>query len=521
MIKQRFSFLIIILFFIFFSSTFAQEIIPAKGLQAVIEDSLYDHVGYLASDELKGRNTPSAELDTAAKYIARYFRYCGLKPVESAGGYFQKVPLLKTKLADKSSQKFVLNKNGEALTFALKNDFVPYYLSANREVTAPIVFVGYGITAPEYDYDDYENVDVAGKIVLAFTGEPQEKDSTSIFKGIEPTDHSKPIHKVLNALDHGAVGFIFVKNPRHRFRKPANPWPSLLRRPPKDAVPLTLGEKEENKLVAVQIGLNLANEIFRTSGKTMKELYDAIDADLKPRSFEIENVTATIAVKLDAKKFWTQNVVGFLEGSDPELKDEIIVIGAHYDHLGAKSDSVIYHGADDNASGTVGVMTLAKAFSQCGKRPRRSILFITFAGEEKGLFGSRYYVGTDPLFPLEKTIAMINLDMISRNDTSEVKIYGADHSPELKEAFLQVNKKIELPYNFVSSKKVPGGSDHMSFGRKKIPFLFFFTGLHKDYHKPSDTVEKISPHRMAQIIKAAFGVAWQISQKKERPRYID
>ncbi|OQX87798.1 hypothetical protein B6D60_03205 [candidate division KSB1 bacterium 4484_87] len=522
MTRMRSFFNVLVIFILsFFATAFAQKITPAEGLQAITADSLYTHVAYLASDKLQGRNTPSPGLDTAAAYIARYFQYCGLKPVEKAGGYFQKVPLLKMKLADKTSQKFVLTVNGEAHPFALKKDFVPLHLSANREITAPVVFVGYSITAPEFNYDDYENVDVKGKIVLAFTGEPQEKDSSSVFDGIKRTDHSKLINKVMNALDHGAVGFIYVTNPRHQFHRPPNPWPSLLRRRLKNAVPLTLGEKEENKLIAVQIGRNLAEEIFRPSGRTMKQVYAAINENLQPQSFAIKNVSASISVKLNSEKFWTQNVVGLLEGSGPKLKNEIVVIGGHYDHLGARGDSVIYNGADDNASGTVGVMTLAKAFSQCHKQPARSILFITFAGEEKGLFGSRYYTGTDPLFPLENTIAMINLDMIGRNDTSKVEIYGGDQSPDLKKIFLEVNEEIKLPHRFVESKKLSGGSDHMSFGRKNIPNLFFFTGFHKDYHKPTDTAEKITTEHMAQVIKAAFGVAWQVANMPQRPKFVE
>jgi len=496
----------------------SQTTIPEEGLAAISPDTMYAHVSYLASDDMKGRNTPSPELDTCAHFIANYFKYCGLNPLVKTNGYFQQVPLLKTKLAEK--QKLSLIINGTETAFELKKDFIPVHLSANREVNAPVVFVGYGITAPEYDYDDYENIDVKGKIVLVFTSEPQEKDTSSVFNGAKRTDHSKLNNKVMNAIDHGAVGFIYVSNPSRRFRRPPNAWPSLMRNAPNDGIPLTLGEKEENKIVVVRIGKKLADAIFSVSQITMKDVHTKIDADLKPRSFELKNVSATLKTSLDSDKFSTQNVVGLLEGSDPELKDEVVVIGGHYDHIGARNDTTIYNGANDNASGTAGVMALAKAFSKSNQKPKRSILFMAYTGEEKGLFGSRYYVGSDPLFPLEKTAVMLNLDMIGRHDSSAVDIFGTLESPELKEVFLEVNELFNLTHHFGDLKKKQGSSDHASYMKKQIPFLFFNTNDRKDLHKPTDTIEKINSENMALITKVIFGCAWQVANMDGRPKFV-
>ncbi len=498
---------------------FAQANIPQEGLDAIKTDELLSHVTYLASDELRGRDTPSEGLDTSAAFIADYFKQCGLAEVPEANGYYQYFPLLRTRLS--GEQRMMLKIKGEPVEYKVKNDFVPLHLTANREVNAPVVFVGYGITANEYDYDDYANVDVKGKIVLAFTHEPQERDTTSVFDGASMTDHSKLVNKVLNAIDHGAVGFIYVTDPLHRFRRPPNMWPSLMRNAPADAIPLTLGEKEENKIVVVRIGRDLAHDLMSTSGKTMKEIHQKIDESLTPQSFELPGIDASILTHLDGDKTMTQNVLGFWEGADPELKNEIVVVGGHYDHLGATSDTVIYNGADDNASGTAGVMGVAKAFTSCDTRPKRSILFMAFAGEEKGLFGSRYYASTEPLFPTENTVAMINLDMISRNDTSAVEVYGSKRSPDLASIFLEVNEIIDLKYDFKDDRRMSGGSDHMSFHRKKVPYLFFITGLHKDYHKPTDTVDKILPEKMAKITKATFGCAWEIANMEGRPVLVE
>ncbi|MDW7679939.1 MAG: M20/M25/M40 family metallo-hydrolase [bacterium] len=499
----------------------SQTAIPRHGFEAISADTMYQQVAFLASDAMRGRNTPSEQLDQCAEYIANYFGTCGLQTLSNANGYFQNLPLLKTRLDGTENQSFVLTINGESFDQQIKYDFVPVYLTANRQVTAPVVFVGYSITAPEFEYDDYQSVDVKGKIVLAFSHEPQENDSSSVFDGVKKTDHSKLVNKVLNAIDHGAAGFIYVNNPSRRFRRPPNVWPSLMKNVPEDAIPFTLGEKEENKIVIAQIGKKLAETLFSVSDRTMEQIHQTIDETLVPQSFELTGVTVTMKTQLEADVFQTQNVVGFWEGADPSLKHELIVIGGHYDHIGAANDTTIYNGADDNASGTAGIMAVARAFTACEQRPRRSILFMTFAGEEKGLFGSRYYVGTDPLFPLENTVAMINLDMIGRNDTSAVSVYGWSRSPELKQALLHANESVGIAYKFADETRMSGGSDHMSFGRKQIPYLFFITGMHEDYHKPTDTVEKIIPEKMAQIASLVFGIAWEIANSNDRPQFIE
>jgi hypothetical protein len=508
---------IISLSLILISSIFGQITIPQEGLAVISPDTMYAHVAYMASDDMKGRNTPSPELDSCAHFIANYFKYCGLKPLENANGYFQDVPLLKTQLAE--TQKFTLTVDGTETVYEIKKDFVPVHLTANREITAPVIFAGYGITAHEYNYDDYENIDVKGKIVLVFTNEPQEKDTSSVFDGAKSTDHSKLNNKVMNAIDHGAVGFIYVSNPSRRFRRPPNAWPSLMRNAPKDAIPLSLGEKQENKIVVVRIGKKLAEAIFSVSQISMEQIYEKIDEDLKPQSLKLKNVSATLATNLASDKFMTPNVVGLMEGMDPKLKDEIVIIGGHYDHVGARNDTTIYNGADDNASGTAGVMALAKAFSYSKQKPKRSVLFMAYTGEEKGLFGSRYYVGSDPLFPIEKTVAMLNLDMIGRQDTSAVDIFGTLESPDLKIVFLEVNNSFNLNHHFGDVKKKRGSSDFASFMRKKIPFLFFNTGNHKDLHRPTDTMEKINSENMALITKVVFGCAWQIANMDGRPEF--
>jgi len=494
----------------------AQRAVPVEGLESLSAEEYNTHLYYLASDEMRGRDTPSPELDSCAQYIARYFSQSGLKTVNDQQSYFQNFNLLRNKLAEPNSLK-IITETGE-VPYEIKRDFVPIHFTANRQVKGSIVFAGYGITAPEYKYDDYENIDVTGKIVLVFTHEPQENDTTSIFDGKKMTDYSKLFEKTLNAKEHGAIGMLVVTDPNHRFRRPPNSWPSLMKKAPKDAVPLTIEEKMENKIVNMRIGKQLADALFKGTGKTMSELHSLIDADLTPQSFEIPGKTIVMETTLSSERKPTQNVMGLLEGSDTELKEEIVVICAHYDHLGAPNDTTIYNGADDNASGTVGVMCLAKAFHACKERQKRSILFCAWAGEEKGLFGSRYYVNTSPIFPIEKTVTTINMDMIGRNDSSKVTISGFTSSDDLKEITINANEDIGLE---IDDSKGIRGSDHVPFYQKKIPVLGFFTGFHPDYHKPTDTADKCFPDGAIQICKLVFKIAWNVADAENPPEYIE
>ena len=481
----------------------------------VSNETIKTHLEYLASDDMKGRDTPSPELDSSTAYIAREFKKYGLKPVGKNQTYFQYYNVLKAKLANPNAFK-ILAATGET-EFEIKQDFVPIYLTANRQVEASVVFAGYGITAPEYNYDDYKNIDVNGKIVFIFTHEPQEKDNTSIFDGVKSTDHDKIINKAINAREHGAIGMIIVTDPKHRFRRPPNTWPSLLRTPPKDGVPLSLEEKIENKIVVLRIGKNLAEALLKPSGKTMADLQTEIDANLKSQSFEIPDIKVNMETNLDYHQTPTQNVVGLLEGSDPQLKDEVIVIGAHYDHLGVRNDTIIYNGADDNASGTVGVMAVAEAFANSDKTPKRSILFCAWSGEEKGLFGSRYYVDSDPLFPLEKTVTNLNMDMISRNDSSRILIEDINSSAAFPTLVKEKSASIQLGYK--AKIGGGGGSDHMSFKRKEIPVLAFFTGFHPDYHQSSDTIDKCNIEGMSQVCNLVYQIAWELAENENRPEF--
>jgi hypothetical protein len=492
----------------------------ATAAEVITPDLIRRHIFFLASDSMKGRNTPSAELDSAARYIAENFRSDGLQGV--GGSYFEKVGLAIVALGEENYLK--ITKDGLDRSYAIKTDFMPFDLTASREVSGAVVFAGYGITAPEYRYDDYKDIDVHGKIVFVLRHEPGEEDTASIFLGKRPTEYSDVSRKVQIAVGHGAVGVLVATDPlNHATLTPRGfPWPSLSKFLPQDALPMTLTTDEGKKVPVLHVGEEVISRLFG-SVEALKDIQSRIDAAVKPQSYTIPGVTVSMKTTTKVKDMSTQNVVGFLEGSDPALKDQILVIGAHYDHLGYKKqhsqgEDYIFNGADDNASGTTAVLAIAEAFSRMPLKPRRSVLFVTFAGEEKGLFGSRSYVSA-PLFPLEKTVAMLNLDMVGRNGIDSLYMVGASRSPDLAKINDEENR--DIGFTLIGDESEIGGSDHASFYQKKVPFLFYFTGLHSDYHQVSDEPARINLEKIARVARLAFRTAWRVANDDHRYRVID
>jgi Zn-dependent M28 family amino/carboxypeptidase len=276
----------------------------------------------------------------------------------------------------------------------------------------------------------------------------------------------------------------------------------------------------------------VANELLQPSGKNIDELHAKIDEKLNPVSFDIQGTEVTLNLDLKKDLVQTENVVGFLEGSDPILKKEVLVFTAHYDHLGIGSDGAIYHGADDDGSGTTAVLEIAKAFVRNPEKPKRSVLFITVTGEEKGLLGSLYYTN-HPVIPLEETVADLNTDMIGRVDPNYenspdsshyVYVIGADKlSSELRATLERANRetvnfKLDYKYDDPNDpEQFYRRSDHFNFARKGIPIAFFFSGTHSDYHRPTDTVEKINFEKMANTIKLIYTTGWDVANATHRP----
>ena len=489
---------------------------PGNGKKLITPDFLSKQINYLASDSMKGRNTPSPQLDSAAAYIARNFKEWGIQPVN--GSYFQEVPVCQDQLGD--TNELTVFMNGAGFQLSIKSDYVPYDFSSAAKVTAPVIFAGYGITAPEYNYDDYKGIDAKGKIVVIFRNEPQKDDSTSVFLGREETKYVALKEKLKNAIKHGAAGMLVVNGPLQfsSLKARGSPWASLSKIIPKDAAPLHLCDDSEDQIPSMHIGEEVVKLLFG-SVDSLKRLEERIDKDLSFASYELPGVKVSMHANILTTVYKVRNVVGYIPGSDPVFSKQLVIIGAHYDHVGFKKDhkegeDYIFNGADDNASGTSGVMSVAYAFSRLKEKPKRSMMFILFAGEEKGLFGSKYYT-THPLHPLASTVAMLNLDMISRNNPDSLYLEGAQQSPDLTNIIRKENKKTKFKL-VVKESEYLGGSDHYYFYKHNVPFIFFFTGLHKDYHQVSDNPDKSDYSKAARVSRLVFYTAGKISNETIR-----
>jgi len=479
---------------------------PAAELVTELSPVRYlKDVTYLASDEMKGRGDGSPELDKAADYIAEQFRLAGLAPAGEGNTYFQGFEITTGAVLGAKNEFSV---NGTNLR--MNDAFVPVTFSSTAEFEGPLVFAGYGITAPEYKYDDYSNIDASGKIVVVFEREPQENDPKSVFAGTGLTAHSSFTNKAINARLHGAKGIIFIAPPSQESE---------------DLGPVQRQEAESDLgISAVHAKRAVLLKAFKDSGKDPAVLQRAIDKDLTPQSFAFSGARARIATDVVRSRKTIRNVIGALPGADPTLKDEWIVVGAHYDHLGLGNRNSlapsqigeVHHGADDNASGTAGVMELARIAAENNHAWKRSVLFIAFAGEEIGLLGSSDFAN-HPTVPLKGIDAMINMDMIGRVTNNRLFIGGVGTSPSLKQIVEDLNKPAGLDLNFSDSGY--GSSDHTSFNAKKIPVLFFFSGLHTDYHKPSDTADKINAEGAVKVLSVVYGTIDRLATDTQRLPY--
>src|SRR6266436_5633069 len=436
------------------------------------------HVKFLSSDSMRGRATGSPELEKAAAYIAKQFKAAGLQPFDGKN-YLQAFPVTTNAKLGTTNHSEDTEK-GKTTTLKFDEEFIPFNFSSRAKVSGEVVFVGYGITAREYNYDDYAGVDVKDKLALILRHEPQEFDEKSVFSGKVYTEHSQFFSKVVNAKNHGARGVILV-NDRANHRGESDQL---------EAFGKTAGPADGG-IPFVQIKAEVADRWISNAGKNLDQIAADIDKDLKPRSFPLPAVQVTENVDVERIVKTVHIVVGYLPGETSEY----IVIGAHYDHLGLGEQfsmapslaGTVHPGADDNASGSAGVIELARLLAAEGKH-KRGILFMTFAGEELGLLGSSYYVN-HPALPLDKAVAMINMDMVGRIRESKVYIGGAGTGTTLRAMLDQVVPKYKLNVDF-SDTTGYGSSDHTSFTTKQVPVLFFFSGLHPDYHKPSDTRDK-------------------------------
>ena len=476
--------------------------IPTPVSESSAAEELARHVRTLASDEMMGRGVDTPGIVMARDYIAQEFKSYGLLPGGNNGTYFQRLEVVTGVEAKEPSAA----RLGKDPALVLDEDWNPLGFSASGTAEAEVVFAGYGITAKDYGYDDYSGIDVKGKIVLVLRYEPPPKDDKSPFRVQPQASKYAPLQaKASNARDHGAAGMILVDLSPKEGQKELIPVRRLF------------GGRSQNNIVAAQIRREILERRLQAEGVSLGELKVKIDREEKPSSIAIPSVRAALTVKLEKTTRPTDNVVAVLPGSDAKLKPENIVIGAHYDHIGLghfgtndfSAEGQIHHGADDNASGTAVMMSAAARLSRSPDRPPRTIVFVAFTGEELGLHGSRYFVAHPP-FPIDSVKAMINLDMVGRMKENRFTAGAVDSAQEFPGLISRAAGGLDI-----RMRQGGGRTDHVPFYEKGIPAVHFSTGGHPDYHRPSDTWDKLNIQGMAKVSDIVVALARELAAAKD------
>jgi len=495
-------------------------------------------LGFLSSDPLQGRLSLDRSADVAAQFIATEFEKAGLKAAAQGGtSYLQPFTLIAYH-PDAQSQSLELERGGTSKHFRPRTDFSGGFLKSVT-VNGSLVFAGYGITAPEYGYDDYAGLDVKGKVVLIFDHEPRETDPASPFNGTGHTVHGARSTKLVNAQQHGAVAVLIVSEPLRKHPGSFDHPPTTASGRSARATAPTQALEGWIEIPAFSVSDETAAELLAPLHKSSAELQRAIDRDLRPISQLVPDSTVTLhTANTESHSGTSYNVTGLLEGADPNLKSETIVISAHYDHLGVR-DGEVYHGANDNASGTAAVMELARLFAANATRPKRGILFVVFGSEEEGMLGSHSYCN-HPLRDLATTRADINLDMIARDeahipqsqgvvnipaDTSnELNLVGTFYSPDLRRTVENANNNgvgllLDTKFDRDHDMNALFRCDHFPFLVHHVPAVWFFGGWHPGYHEPSDTVEKLNFVKLEKVILLAERSAMALANSEQPPSF--
>jgi len=512
---------------------------PATSAPDFDPKRLAAHVNFLASDLLEGRGTGTRGYDIAAAYMAAQFAEAGLKPGGNGDSFLQKVPFRKADVVPEECSFVITPQNGSAVTFKYAEDFILSndYERPETSVTAPVVFAGFGVTAPDQKYDDYAALDAKGKIVLILSGAPAQ------FPHDQRAHYSSGRVKEENAVKHGAIGMLNFNSP---IDEPRRPWDRMVRQSKMSGYNwLKEDGHPGNYYPEIQLYANLSHEgaekLLSNTAFPLKKVFDMVEK----KSLQTFALPFQISVKRVSKleNATSYNVVGILEGSDPHLKNEYIIYSAHLDHLGIGSPvkgDTIYNGAYDNGSGSAALIELARAFRQLPHRPRRSIMFLSVTGEEKGLQGSEYFAEY-PTVPAPSLIADINLDMfLMLYPLADAVIYGQEHSSLGQTAAESVvDAGLKVSSDPFPEEVIFVRSDQYSFVRKGIPSVMFDSGFHStdpsihgeeltrqwlrtNYHSPQDDLsQKFDWTSGVKIINAAFLTGLRTANQTKPPAWVE
>lgn len=509
---------------------------------------------FITADELEGRDTPSKGQTIARRYIQSLYKSWGVAPLGDAAGpgarsYEQSLPMI-IKTYGPGTSMSVQSPN-LTRTFVMGGDF-SCGMGANERgsLKGGVVFAGYGISAPDLGYDDFAGIDVRDRIVLVAAGKPRGESGDTVFTNPRNwawfAGRRTPVENLARLLARkGALALVVADDAWDE-----GDGPEGYRR---DARIPSASNKVYSPSLTVADPMTptfwasprIADAVFGAAGRSFGDTKRLIDAGLRPASFAFSGLTMSIEVDVAHKAMSSANVLGIVEESDPELKKEYVVIGGHLDHVGMTADGYVFHGADDNGLGSVGVLQAARAFAINPVKPRRSVIFAHWTGEEKGLLGSLAFVKFQPV-PLDKVVACINLDMIS-HDTSPKEVRTAAEElrrgSEVTDRITNDPARLLMAYvslpspsftdtitglsaGFVDLDVVPlplfpmlGNSDHYFFALARVPSVFFFTGGQADTHQPGDTADKINAKKMAEVVKLAFLTAYSVADAPDRPRW--
>lgn len=526
----------------------AQEGTPAPQNESIRQSDLRADLFFLASDDMRGRLTNTPENHLAAEYVESRFQRMGLTPAGPDGSYYQTFNLMTATLGDENQLTVTPSGGNRQLILEAGQDYYPLNFSASGRARGPVVYAGFGIVSPNRAHDDYWESSVEGRIVLVLDHEPGENDPESPFDGVVSSEASRDVRKALWAQERGAAGILFVTDV-HNHPEPENfeedaqsAWPAEPRRIERY---MLAAWTEQVRIPAARISQALARTLIDGTGRTLAALAASAERAGGVQRVTVPDIEVEVTTEVNRHIVQERNVVALLEGSDASVADEWVIICAHYDHNGADGDRV-YNGADDDGSGTVALLEIAEAYSLAaasGSRPRRTVLFAAWNAEERGLLGAWAYT-EQPLHPLEQTVAVLNMDMIGRNEevpvgggrrfrglevqTAEsnanaVNIMGYTYSPDLAAEIELANQgiglELEMDYDNNASNLLRR-SDQWPFLQGGVPAIFFHTGLHPDYHTEFDRPERINYAKMEKIARLVHQTSWNLAQGSGRPRLV-
>ncbi len=536
--------LFVVLLAVTIAPTLAQQRAPHND--SIRQNDLRADLFFLAGDAMKGRLTDTDENRATADYIRSRFERAGLKPA-AGNSFFQNYDLMTSTIAAEGNAIEIGQPDRSSRHLRLGTDFYPHRFSASGQASAGVTFVGFGISAPHLQYDDYANrTSIAGRIALILDHEPGERDPNSPFDGVVTTEPAAAWRKVLAAQEHGAVGVLFVSDVHNHpgaanFEQTArNYWPAT---PPRVKSYTLAAWSDRIRIPVAQVSPAIAAMLVAESGKTFDELSKSAETARGSTPVMLTTTQLVIRTAVDRHIVADRNVVALLEGGDPRLKNEWVLVTAHFDHDGVNGAQIL-NGADDNGSGTVALLAIADAFAAAardGQRPKRSVLFAAWNSEERGLLGAWAYT-EQPLAPLNTIAAVLNMDMIGRNEevqvgggnrfnglevqTAEsnanaVNMMGFSRAPDVAAAVDRANAGISLEIKKRYDNNVSNlirRSDQWPFLQRGVPALGFMTGLHPDYHTQYDRPEKINYAKMEKVARLIHQASWDLANADARPR---